>query len=810
MAVLLGYLLLTALLTLLGSRIELRADLGDLLPEGTPSADDLRVYLDAFGSGNPAFVAVHDGSEEPGELLEEAVADLAARLEGTGLFREVRSGFRAEEAIAAARAAMSHLPVLVPESRAADLIAALEPGAIRTALRGLRDDLASPTFSGPREEIASVDPLRLLALIPRPGFLERAPVLPDPATGLLLAPDGRTALIVALPRRPPHDLPFSHRLVSGLESVRRDFAGKFPALEIDAAGGYLFAVQDETRIRHDIHWTAAISLGAIAALFGLFLRRITLLLVLLVPLCLSTVWTLGAAAIYPGRLNVVTVAFAAILLGMGDDSLTHVYLRYREAAAGGLDRAESLRTAYGSTGSAVLLATLTSGLAFASLGFVEFRGLAELGAIAAAGLAALLVTVFFLFPCLLSLGPERPARAALRVPTGWLVSFHRAARRRRALAITLATAAALAAAFAATRLRFSSDLRSLRGSDPARERLERVLAPFGGAPDPLHVVFEADDADTALHRSERMLPVCAELRERNLVAACASPVELLPSRATQQARRVRLAGVSWQEAAARFRRIASEEGFREDGFAAFLDHLERYGDPESVLLDPPRGDPASGGIPGLAGPVAAVAVYPAPGVDASRVLRAARAIDPAATPRAASLELVTSDLTALIEKDFRRASIIALGAVALAALAALRAPSRLLLVGTPVLFGCVLMLGLLALLEVPINLMNLVATPLVFGLGVDFGVYLVHRHEEEGRADVEKVIRRTGGAILLSGLTTMAGFGALLAADFAGLRSVGWVAVLGIGSCLLAALLLLPLLLPPPRAPHDSESRPGI
>ena len=202
-----------------------------------------------------------------------------------------------------------------------------------------------------------------------------------------------------------------------------------------------------------------------------------------------------------------------------------------------------------------------------------------------------------------------------------------------------------------------------------------------------------------------------------------------------------------------------------------------------------------------------VTLVPARDKTPREILDRARAIDPGAfgSPttggtRAASVALVVADLAEVIAADFRRASLIALAAVALTALIAFRGSQRLFLVAVPVINGSLLMLGGLAVIGVPINLMNLVATPLVFGLGINFGVYIVNRHDEEGGADVERVLRRTGGPILLTGLTTLAGFGSLLAADFAGLASMGWVAVLGIGGCLASALLVLPLLLPDGRS----------
>jgi predicted exporter len=799
--VLASYGILTCALGWLGSRITLRTDISDLLPEGSRSADDLRLYLDRFGPADTLFLVLMPsaaGATPEADALEEAASRLTEELEATQLFRSVRYGFSEEEGVDLARRAMAHFPVLIPPEKLSALAEKLRPDSIRQALTRIKSSAGSFLMMGPRETLAAEDPLNLLSLVPRPAAATSAITI-DVSSGLFLSPDGGALLVVARPLKPPQDVDFSKELLAAVEGVELGLSAEISGVRIDHAGGYLFAVQDEGRIRHDIITTSTISMAAIVGLFALVLRRFSMLLILLVPLALSTLWTLGVAAIYPGHLNVVTVAFAAILLGMGDDSLTHLYLRAREEATSAPDRAAALRSAMVATGPSILVATLTSGLAFASLTFVEFRGLSELGLIAAIGMLNLLISVFLLFPCLLSLSPAGSIPSApLRLPMGPFVAWHRWAMKRRTVVLACAAALVIGAGASCTRLQFSSDFRSLRGKDEAQARLDRLLAPFAGAPDPIHLLREASSPEEALRAAEALDPLCSALKDEGFITGCASTSSWLPSETTQRRRFALSSRIAWDQAARELTLAAEQLGLQPRFFSPFFANLARYGRWEETRLSAGDGLPALAGVEGISGSTVAVSLFPAAGQSHASVLARARQIDPVGAARAASIGLVAADLTAIIQNDFHRASLIALAAVALITLAAFRSPSRLLLVAIPVVVGCVVMLGGLALLRVPINLMNLVATPIVFGLGIDFSVYLVNRHLEEGCADIPKVLRETGGAILLTGLTTLVGFGSLLAADFAGLRSMGWVAVFGIGGCLFASLLILPLLLPKP------------
>ena len=124
-----------------------------------------------------------------------------------------------------------------------------------------------------------------------------------------------------------------------------------------------------------------------------------------------------------------------------------------------------------------------------------------------------------------------------------------------------------------------------------------------------------------------------------------------------------------------------------------------------------------------------------------------------------------------------------------------RSPKWALLALLPLVVGILWMLLMMEVFDLKLNFYNLVVLPAVLGIGNDAGVHLVHRYREEGPGSVLRVLRSTGEHVTMGSLTTMIGFGGLLLSFHPGLRSIGSLAVVGIGATLLAALLFLPALL---------------
>ena len=113
----------------------------------------------------------------------------------------------------------------------------------------------------------------------------------------------------------------------------------------------------------------------------------------------------------------------------------------------------------------------------------------------------------------------------------------------------------------------------------------------------------------------------------------------------------------------------------------------------------------------------------------------------------------------------------------------------------PLVVGVLWMLLLVEIFEARLNFYNLIVLPAVLGIGNDAGVHIVHRYQEEGKGSLRRVLRSTGEHVAMGSLTTMVGFAGLLLSFHPGLESIGLLAVMGIGSTLIAALFFLPAML---------------
>lgn len=146
--------------------------------------------------------------------------------------------------------------------------------------------------------------------------------------------------------------------------------------------------------------------------------------------------------------------------------------------------------------------------------------------------------------------------------------------------------------------------------------------------------------------------------------------------------------------------------------------------------------------------------------------------------------------------DGRNAAILALIVIALLLVLHFRSPVGLVALA-PLAVGTLLMLALMYAFGMKYNYMNLIATPIILGIGIDDGVHVLHRFREQrgNSTSVKLCFMSVGNAILLTSLTTMVGFGNVAFYRMRGMASFGQVLFLGVGACFLATILVLPPML---------------
>ncbi|MBT3223784.1 MAG: MMPL family transporter, partial [Proteobacteria bacterium] len=115
----------------------------------------------------------------------------------------------------------------------------------------------------------------------------------------------------------------------------------------------------------------------------------------------------------------------------------------------------------------------------------------------------------------------------------------------------------------------------------------------------------------------------------------------------------------------------------------------------------------------------------------------------------------------------------------------------------PLIIGTIWTVGCMTLLEIDINIANVIAIPLILGIGIDNGVHVIHRYRLEGEGQIETVLNTVGRSIMLTSLTTIAAFGTFAFGLYRGLSTMGVILGLGIAICFILSTILLPALFRP-------------
>ncbi len=149
-------------------------------------------------------------------------------------------------------------------------------------------------------------------------------------------------------------------------------------------------------------------------------------------------------------------------------------------------------------------------------------------------------------------------------------------------------------------------------------------------------------------------------------------------------------------------------------------------------------------------------------------------------------------LIELIGRDGKRATVLTLFIVVFLLWVDFRSLKLAFLGVIPLIAGGLWMLGLLSSFGIMLTVVNVIGIPMIVGIGIDDGVHILHRYRVEGFSETSHVLLSTGKAVLLTSLTTMAGFGSLMISEYRGFIGLGALLVFGVGACFITTVLFMP------------------
>jgi hypothetical protein len=780
------------------SRLTFDTDILSLLPRDGRIAPAYRSFASSFGTVDDLYVLLTAPEGRDISEYENVAAAWAKRLREIPEIASVDTGL--PDASRDLSWLADHRLLLLPDASLDRALARFSGEGLLEALRSRRAMLAipSPAVAG----MVQHDPLALYDLLREELRGAQAAIDRAVTSDGYLSSDLRSRLLIAKPVRPPFDADFSRVLLARLEALRGELGDLAPAAEPDNpgeirppigvqfAGGHRIAVETESVIRRESILNTIGSLALILPLLFLVFRSPFLVVVGSIPPALSLLLALGALGLTGATLSMAATASSAMLFGLGVDGVVLLYVTYTLALRDGAAPADAIDR-LGGPATSMLLGMWTTAATFYGLKFVDFPSLEQLGVLIGLSMLICGVLTLVMVPALLPRRwPVRPVRS-LSMPrfAAWIER-----RRRPILAVALVLTVLMAAA--ATTLQINPTLDRLRSVTPGAELLQR-MAPMFGMPDEVYIVVSSGpDLEALLEANERLQADGARALPGVTLHA---PSALLPPRATQEQRRarVRRAALSVPALRVAIEDAGRSEGFKPGTFKPFLERLPAVIDPENLTYE----EYVAHGLGDLIGRfvarvddrwLLATYAFPRGPAEVEALDAVVREADPGAT--LTGLPLVNRELADRFLPEFAKGLTIGTAIVVALVLLAFRDWRLSLLSLAPTAIGIVWAAGALALAGVPLDLFALFAVVTLVGIGVDYGVHLVHRYQERG--DSRQAIGELAPVILVAAAITLLGYGTLVTSSYPPLRSIGMVTGVSIVTLAAASVLVLPAMLP--------------
>ncbi len=581
-----------------------------------------------------------------------------------------------------------------------------------------------------------------------------------------------------------------------------------------------------------------LSFGFVTLLLFLALKSWRMILCVLVTLIAGLVATAAFATAVIGPFNLISVAFAVLFVGIGVDFGIQYATRYRDERHRGGDLAGSIEASARTIGPSLATAAIATALGFFAFLPTEYTGISELGVIAGAGMLIALALNLTLMPALLALvrpgGESEPVGYAWAAPAdGFLL-----ANRRR---VIFATAlAGLVGAACLPWLRF--DFNPLNLKDPSVESTATVLELMA---DPMTTPFTIEALLPSLDEARAAAATLSALPEVERAVTLASFIPegqdqklpiiddlnmllgttfVLPPLGAKPTAEESLAEI--KECARRLAELSAEK--RGPGGERLMAALQTF----LALPNPPVDALSDTLLDGLerrlavlrtaleAGPVtletlpaelktdwiatdgrARVEIVPkGDSRDNENLRRFAEAVR-AVTPEISGSALTFQESSKTVLSSFRLAGASALGSIAFLLAILLRRPRDVALVLAPLTFAATMIAATMVVFGIPLNFANIIALPLLLGIGVAFNIYFVMAWRAGSSNPLQSSLAR---AVLFSGATTAAAFGALAMSSHPGTASMGVLLAVMLGWALFSTLFVLPALLGPP--PQEAET----
>ncbi len=647
--------------------------------------------------------------------------------------------------------------------------------------------------------------------------------------------DSNRTLVIARPAMDYSNIIAAEHSLTEARKIMSQIMRDVPGVRIRITGEIALEHQELKSVAEGSILSGIVSLILVVTSLWIGLRSVKLLLATIIVLLLGLILTAGFATLSIGHLNLISIAFAVLYIGLGVDYAIHICLHYRECRAKGMENQEAISDSIHTVGFSIFLCTVTTSLGFLAYIPTDYAGVSELGIISAGGMFIGLIISVTVLPALLtvlSIKNVKPIRSTFKLGSLATFPFYHSTRVK-----IYSVIFALLSATLLTQLTFDSNPINLR--DPNSESvstIKELLASQTDSPFSLSVLANSiEEAKKLADELEQLPSVHSAIFLDDMVANDQDKklniIEQLDLVLGNQFNNFdsKLINTKPKQALGNFSQTISDT-LAKSTINASRTLLEQLQSNINLLLNKPEAvndEPYHlleqnilsllpftmnrlrtsltampyqlADLPDYISshwlsPNGLYKILISPEKDQNKIenLKQFVAEVQQAAPTSAGLPVADQASGKAVVKAFVQAFSGAIGAIFILLLILLKNLKSTLLVIGPLLLAGLLTAATNVLLDNPFNFANIIALPLLMGMGVDSGIHIMHRLRSGHSCNKEILQSSTARGVFFSSLTTMCSFSSLAFTPHLGTASMGLLLAIGIFFTLICTLVVLP------------------
>lgn len=767
-------------------RVKFEEDISRILPADEKVEKLTRVFNNSkFADRLVITVSMKDtttdGNADSLVMYAAALSD-AVRQQLSEYVGSLQDKVNDEQTLQLIDAVSEHLPLYLDESDYSRIDTLVQPEQIKSTLERNLRTLTSPAGLA-LKTLISRDPVGIgnLALAKMQGlqFDDNFELYDN----YVMSRDYRHLLIFLTPKYPPGNTGKNAAMLDGLDRIKDSLSVSFDTVEASWFGASAVSVGNALQLRRDSIYTQGFTVLFIIIFLGFYFRKKRAPFIILIPVIYGVAFSLAMIYFVQGKISVIALGTGSIVLGIAVNYSLHVFNHFRHY--------QDMNKVLSDLAMPLTIGSITTIGGFLCLQFVESEMLRDLGLFAAFSLIGASVCSLVFLPQFIGKGA-----GSITTRTTWIdkLADYRPERNRRVILVILVLTVFFA--FNMHKVRFESDMLKMNYMSDELRTAERKLNSVNAyALQSVYLVTEGLNLNEVLQKNERLSIEMEALKKNGTISKYSGVSTLILSDSLQKAKIARWNSFWTAEKKAILLRnlvnAGSQLKFRPQAFEQFRELLNRDYEPlDSLSMQSFRTSFLNDFITEKDGRVTVVTLAKVPAENKNALYEIySNSNDVTVLDK----QYLTGKFVQIINDDFNKIAWMSALLVFSVLLITYGRIELALVAFIPMVITWTWILGLMGFFGITFNIINIIISALIFGLGDDYSLFIMDGLVQEHKTG-KKNLSSFKSSIVLSAITTIAGLGVLIFAEHPALRSIALVSIIGIASVAVISQVMIPFL----------------